>query len=249
MAKASGLGNQLYVDSTNLSNDIGAIKRISGGNSPLVITGIDKLAYERVGGKRDGGIDFTAWNNTAAAREHAVLSTLPTADRQVLVAVSTLIGSDAAAMIAKQVNYDPTRGADGSLTEDVSAVANGFGLEWGNLVTACDRTDTTATSPATGADLNAYGGASVSFSWQAYLIVSAFAGTSVTCTLQDSADNSAFANLTGGAFTAASAPGTQRLAGGAAATVRRYVRVITTGTFSNAVFTVMFVRNISTVVF
>jgi hypothetical protein len=39
------------------------------------------------------------------------------------------------------------------------------------------------------------------------------------------------------------------LAGANNATVRRYVRVSTTGTFSSATFTVMFVRNISLVAF
>ena len=249
MAKASGLGMQCYVDGFKISNDVGSLQRIGGGPALLPLTGIDKLAYERTGGKRDGEIAFTAWHNTAANQEHAVLSTLPLIDRQVLVEMATPIGSDAAAIIAKQVNYDFTRGNDGSLTEVVSTVGNSFGLEWGNLVTADARNDTVATTPATGADLNAYGGASTSFGWQAYLVVSAFSGTSVTCTLRDSADNSSFANLTGGAFTAATAVGTQRLVGGASATVRRYVQVATSGTFSSATFTVMFVRNVSAVVF
>jgi hypothetical protein len=243
------MGMQCYVDGFKISNDVGSIQRVGGGPALLVTTGIDKLAYERIGGKRDGEIAFTAFHNTAAGGEHGVLSTLPLVDRQVLVEVATPIGSDAAAIIAKQVNYDPTRGDDGSLTEVISTVGNSFGLEWGNLVTADARNDTTATTPATGADLNAYGGASTVFGWQAYLVVSAFTGTSVTCTLSDSADNSSFVNLTGGGFTAATAVGTQRLAGANNATVRRYVRVSTTGTFSSATFTVMFVRNISLVAF
>jgi len=76
----------------------------------------------------------------------------------------------------------------------------------------------------------------------------AFTGTSVTATIQDSADNSTFATLTGGLrFTAATAAGVQRLQGGRTATVRRYLRVATTGTFSSATFSVVFVRNKNTV--
>lgn len=249
MAKRSGLGNQLYIDGFDVSGDIGSLQKIGGGPAVQAVTGINQLAFARIGLARDGGIDFNAWNNTAANQEHAVLSTLPFTDRHLMYLMSTTLGDDGAALIAKQGNYDWTRGTDGALAESVSAMANSFGLEWGNTLTAGQRTDTTATSPATGVDLNAYGGASTAFSWQAYLQVFAFTGTSVTVTIQDSADNSSFSNLTGGAFTASSGIDKQRLAGGALATVRRYLKVNTTGTFSNAVFSVLFVRNTSVVTF
>lgn len=249
MAKRSGLGNQLYIDGSDVSGDIGSLQRIAGGPAALEMPGINNLAQYRVGGERNGGIDFNAWNNTAAGQEHAVLSTLPTTDRHLMYLMSTTLGDDGAALIAKQVNYDWTRGTDGALAEAVSAVSNGFGVEWGNTLTAGLRTDTTATAPATGVDLNLYGGASTAFSWQAYLQVSVFSGTSVTVTIQDSADNSSFLNLTGGAFTASTGVDKQRLAGASGATVRRYLKVNTTGTFTNAVFAVLFVRNTSTVVF
>jgi hypothetical protein len=240
---------QLYVDGSDVSGDIGSFQRISGGNTPLTVTDITQLAVARIGGVRDGGIDFTAWNNPAANQEHAVFSTLPTADRHVMCLLSTTLGDDGAAIIAKQVNYDPTRGTDGSLTEQVSTVANADGLEWGNTLTAGKRTDTTATAPATGVDLNLYGGASTAFGWSCYLQVFGVTGTSATVTIQDSADNASFANLTGGAFTASTGIDKQRLQGGATATVRRYLKVNTTGTFSNAIFAVLFARNISAVTF
>ena len=55
-------------------------------------------------------------------------------------------------------------------------------------------------------------------------------------------DNSTFAAITGAAFIAATTGGAQRLETAANATVRRYVRAVTSGTFSNAVFFVHFVR-------
>jgi hypothetical protein len=80
--------------------------------------------------------------------------------------------------------------------------------------------------------------------------VFAVTGTSVTVTLQDSADNVTFANITGGAFTAATGITAQRLASpGATDTVRRYVRAITTGTFTVGNFNLMFVRNATVVTF
>jgi hypothetical protein len=249
VAKRSGLGMQLYVDGFDISGDIGSFQKISGGNTPLEVTDITQLAVSRIGGVRDGGVDFTAWNNTAANQEHAVLSTLPTTDRHLMGLLSTTLGDDGFGFVCKQLNYDWTRGADGSLTEQVSAVANGDGLEWGNTLTAGKRTDTTATAPATGVDLNLYGGASTAFGWTCYLQVFGITGTSATVTIQDSADNASFANLTGGAFTASTGVDKQRLQGGATATVRRYLKVNTTGTFSSAIFAVLFVRNTTATVF
>lgn len=238
MAKQSGLGMNGYVGGYNLSGDITSLGKISGTVATLDVTSIDKSAYERIGGLRDGGIDFTAWFNPSALQEHAALSTLPTTDVHVMVTVGTAIGSPAACCVAKQVNYDPTRAQDGSLTFGVSAQANGFGLEWGDLLTAGVRTDTAATN---GTSLD--GLASTSFGWQAYLQVFSFTGTSCTVTLQDSADNAAFASFTGSAFTAATARTTERIAGAAGSTVRRYVRAVTSGTFSSCAFAVTFVRN------
>jgi hypothetical protein len=240
MAKTSGLGDNLYVGGFNLSGDIASLGSIHGGPAALDMTSIDLSAFERQGGLRDGGIALTSYFNPASSQAHPVFSALPTTDTLLTYARGTTIGNAGACMVAKQVNYDPKRGEDGSLTFDVEAVSNAYGLEWGTQLTAGLRTDTTATSPATGVDFTA----ATSFGWQAYLQVTAFAGTSVTVTLQDSADNSAFAGFTGSAFTAATAIGWQRLASSSpTATVRRYVRAITTGTFSNAVFSVVFVKN------
>jgi hypothetical protein len=84
------------------------------------------------------------------------------------------------------------------------------------------------------------------FGAQAYLQVTAITGTSVTVAVQDSADNSSFTTITGLTFTAVTAaPAWQRLATANNATVRRYLRVITTGTFNPATFAVVFSRNLA----
>lgn len=245
--KQSGLGDNCYIDQYDMSGDVGSLGRIS---CPVAIQdnvqGIKKFAVERLRLHSDGMIDFSSFFNvdsvTGAEGAHVALKGLTRSDRQITYCRGTTIGNPAASMIAKQINYDGSRDASGAFTFSVNAVANGYGLEWGNQLTAGLRTDTTATSPATGADLGA-SPTSYSFGWVAYLHVISFTGTSVTVTLQDSANNSAFTSLTGGAFTAAAARGTQRLASSSStATVRRYVRAITTGTFSNAVFGINFVR-------
>jgi hypothetical protein len=243
MAKQSGLGQRFFVGGFDLSNDTGAADRIGGGPAAMELTGIDKFAFERVGGLRTGSIEWTSWYNPTGA--HPVLAALPYTDVPLAWLTSTTLGDPAAACVAKQVDYSPKREPDGTLTIDVQAMSNAYGLEWGNTLTAGLRTDTTATN---GASIDTL--ASASFGGQAYLQVTAFTGTNATMTIQDSADNSAFSAVTSFAFTAVTAaPASERLQLGATATLRRYLRVATTGTFSSVSFVVVVVKNQTTTVF
>jgi hypothetical protein len=225
------------------------------------------------------------------------------------------IGGASACLVAKQVGYDATRGADGSLLLKTQGMGNAFGIEWGTQLTAGLRTDTAATngtsldqgaafstpsvplttvpvtntsplpatvvvSAGTGTNVAINGvlqgtfdgtytvlpGQTIALTYtvaptwtwtlqsafgaQAYLQVTAFAGTSVTVAVQDSADNASFTTITGLTFTAVTAaPAWQRLATANNATVRRYLRVITTGTFNPATFAVVLDRNLSSTSF
>lgn len=247
MAKTSGLGDNCYVGGYDLSGDIGALSKISGSVTTLDVTGVNKLAFERIGGLRDGGIDFSAFFNPSTAQAHPVLSALPTTDVIVSYYRGTAVGNAAACLVSKQLDYAPTRGNDGSLTIAVSAVANGFGLEWGDQLTAGLRTDTAATN---GASID--GTASTAFGAQAYLNLTAFTGTDVTVKVQDSADNVTFADVTGLVFTQVTAGVTaERVATAAGATIRRYLRAVTvtTGGVTSVTFAVTVVRNKTSVVF
>lgn len=242
MAKQSGLGDNLYVAGYNLSGDIGSLSRIGGGPAALEVTGIDKSGYERIGGLRDGAISFSAFFNKAVGAAHLRLSTLPTADVILTYARGTALAGQAAAMVAKQLNYNPSRAADGALTIVVDAQANGYGLEWGQQLTPGLKTDGVA-SNGTGVD---FGTGSKLFGLQAYLQVFAFTGTSVTVKLQESSDNGvgdAWVDVVGGGFTAATGVTSQRIETARGQTVERYLRAVTTGTFSNAVYSVVAVRN------
>ena len=259
MAKQSGLGQAFYLGGYDLSGDTGAGNEIGGGlTGTQDVTGIDKSAYERVGLNRDGRLSWTSFFNPEKATDipgtttdhaHAVLSSLPTTDRHLMWCTGASIGSPAACMVGKQIDYNPSRAADGSLTISVSAQANGYGLEWGDLLTAGARTDTTATN-GTSLDL---GTGSTAFGLQAYLQVIAFTGTTATIKLQESSDNGAgdaWADVTGGAFTAVTAgPQAQRIQTGRTQTVERYLRVATSGTFTNLKFVVAVIRNPVSVVF
>jgi hypothetical protein len=241
MAKESGLGDNFYIGGYNISNDVGSLGSISAPMGVHEMPGIDVLAMERVGGLRSGHIEFTSYLNTSAGQAHEALKSLPLTNRIATYARGTTLGAPAYVLQGKQLNYDWTRAADGALTENVTLESDQYGGEWGIQLTAGVRTDTTATSPATGVDTTA----SLSFGIQAYLQVFSFTGTSVTITVQDSADNSSFANISGlSAFTVVSAaPATERIASSNTTTVRRYLRVITAGTFSSAAFSVVVVKN------
>jgi hypothetical protein len=246
MAKTHGMGDRLLIAGNDISGDINSLTKISGGNAPIEVTDITQSAHARLGGRRDGSIDFIAYHDVAAGAAHPVLSALPSVDVLATYAHGFSLGAPCASLVSKQINYDGTRPNDGSFTLAVSAVANGFGLEWGVTASAGKQTDA-APGNGTGVDQTTV---STAFGWQAYLHVTALTGTSVIVTLQDSADNVSFANLASGAFTSATAAQTwQRLAGGATDTVRRYVRVVSSGTFSSATFFVQFVRNLTAVAF
>lgn len=248
MGKQSGLGDNLYIAGFDLSGDIGSLKRIGGGPELLEVTGINKSAFERIGGKRDGSLEYTSWFNPAVGAAHDVLSNLPATDVITTYCRGTTLGNAAACIVGKQLNYDGTRGDDGALSFDVEEPGSGYALEWGRLLTAGKRTDGAAAN-GTGVD---FGTGSTAFGLQAYLHVFAFTGTSVTVKIQESSDNGvgdAFADVAGGAFTAATGVTSQRIATASGLTVERYLRAVTTGTFSNAVFAVVAVRNDTAVSF
>jgi hypothetical protein len=247
MAKQSGLGDRLYVGGYDLSGDVGSLGNIAGGPSALEVTAINKSGMERLGGLRDGRIEFQAFFNDAAGQAHDRLADLPLTDQLAMYLRGTGLGSPGANLVAKQINYDPSRGNDGSLTIAVGDLGNGFGLEWGEQLTAGQRTDSAATN-GTGVDF----AAATAFGLQAYLQVFAFTGTSATVKIQESSDNGggdAFADVTGGGFTTVTAITAERIQTARNLAVERYLRVVTTGTFSNLVFAVVVAKNATEVLF
>jgi hypothetical protein len=242
MSKSGGLGANFYVDGIDLSNDVGELSRIGGGNSPLIVTGIDKYGIERIGGKRDGSMEFKTFRNPALGKEFDTLSPLTRSSRvATYVHNAATLGSSAASMYAKQIGYDPTRGEDGSYTNAIAALSTDYGLEWGRTLTTGKRTDVAATN-GTGVDFTA----SSAFGLQAWCHLFAFTGTSATVKIQESSDNGvgdAWADVVGGSFGALTTVGPYRLATATNLSVERYLRVITTGTFSNVIFAVQVTRN------
>jgi hypothetical protein len=248
VAKQSGLGDALFVSGYDLSGDIGSVGNVGGGYATLDVTSINRSAFERIGGIRDGRIEYSAFFNPGTDAAHERLSLLPTTDQVVTYCRGTTLGNPAACLVAKQLNYDGNRGDDGAFNFQLNSVANGYGLEWGRQLTAGKRTDTTATN---GSSVD-FGTGSTAFGLQAYLHVFAFTGTSATIKLQESSDNGAgdaWADVTGGAFTSVTGITAERIQTGRTQTVERYLRIATSGTFTNLVFAVVVNRNDTSTVF
>lgn len=236
MAKQSGLGDRLLVAGFDISGDIQALDNVHGGPALGDVTDITQSAHSRLGLLRDGGMGATVFFD--AANAHPVLSALPTADVAACYLRGTALGAPAACCVAKQIGYDPDRSADGSLILKTQFDANGFGLEWGEQLTAGLRTDTTATAGPVTDD-----GAATNFGGQAYLQVTGFTGTSVTVAIQHATTSGgSYSNIL--AFTAVTAaPAWQRIAVPNTTTIDEFVKVTTSGTFTSATFAVVFVRN------
>lgn len=251
MGKRSGLGMRLYVDGYRISGDIGAVDRLSGGPAMLEGTDIEQSAMARIPAQRSGGFEFSSYWNDATDRVFDVLSPLPTTDRHALVAV----GLHGYACVGKQINFDQARAQDGSLIATTEGQSNAYGAEWGDILTGTstdpERSDTAATNGSGFDRWDGVAGSSVDGA-QMYVQLTAFTGTSVTIKVQQSSDNGAgdaFADVTGLTTSAMSAVGAQRAATAAGLTVERYLRVVTTGTFSAATFVVMVARNLTPVTF
>lgn len=244
MAKTSGLGMAFAIGGIDISGDINAIDSINGGSSPLDMTDITMRAMARQAGSLSGGMKVKAFMNNVAGAAHPTLAPRPTTDLGAMAWVGTTVGSPVAACVGKQLNYDPKRASSGSLLIDVEVLSNAFSLEWCTGLTAFKRTDVAATNGA-GND----NGASNAFGLTMYVQIFALSGTSVTIKLQDSNDDGGTdpytdtVGATTGAVVPGSVPTTFRIVTAGGLTVKRWLRVVTVGTFNPATFAVAVNRN------
>lgn len=236
MAKRSGLAELAFIGGYSLGGDMQSYA-YNGGPAAIDVTGIESSAHERIGGLFDGKVSGAMFFNDAVGQAHPVLSLLPTTDADVMILHGQTLGNAAMFARAKQMNYDGNRGADGSLTFAVERMINGYAVQCGEALTAGIRTESTATN---GASVD--GGAQTAFGLAFAVQVTALGSGSPTIKLQDSANDSTWADISGATAGVVAANGTYFVRIGATATVRRYVRVITTGTFSGLSFACVFNR-------
>jgi hypothetical protein len=245
--KLTAIGSNCYVGSADLSGDIGAVTNLEAMLATINTTALNKGAPELINGRRDGAMAFAAFFNVDSGQEHLTFSAVPRTDVQSTVVIGTpALGSPAASMIAKQMNYAGTVGDDGSLGFTIDMEGSGYGLDFSGgsaqgdgLLTAGKETFATGTVNGTAIDL---GAVSTLFGAAAYLHVFSHGSGTATFTIQDSDDNVSFAAVTGLAFTAVTGATTQRLQTAAGATIRQYVRIQKTGVSTATVAAINFVR-------
>src|SRR4030042_3842614 len=150
MAKESGLGQNCYLDTVDVSGDVGSIDNTSKALMPIVMTDITQSAMERKAGKLSAGFSWTSYFNPT--RAHPVLEDLPRTDRIITYWHRPTLGAPVAGLLAKQLGYNGNRSEDGSLLFKVEALSNTYWMDWCNALTAGKRGDTTATN-GTGVDL------------------------------------------------------------------------------------------------
>jgi hypothetical protein len=152
MSKTSGIGANFYLAGFDLSGDVAAVNSIHTGSAVKEVTTINQSAVDRMLLQRDGSLDISSWFDTVALAEHAALKTLADTDVLATLTIGTALGNPAACTIAKQATYDLERGEDGSLAVKASVLGNGFGLDWGYLLTTGKQTVASAGN-GTGVDL------------------------------------------------------------------------------------------------
>lgn len=239
MAKRSGAGQLLCIGGYDLSGDIGVIRNAASPRDVQDVTGLNKTSVERILLRGNGILEHNVWFNDASAQAFPVLKALPTADTHAIWGISNTLGDPAAGLVAKQVNFDWQKRADGSVEGAVQALGQGSPLEWCKMLTAGVDTHVGATNGSSVDDV-----ASSAYGLIGYIQVLAFSGTDLTIVIQESSDNGgADPWATKLAFTQVTAARKfeRKTATG---TVERYLRAITTtaGGFASADILVVYRR-------
>lgn len=238
MAKKTGLGHNFFIAGNDLSGDVSAVDSLTTPVESVDVTSISKNAMERLQGRVDANMSFSFYFNDAAGQEHLALRNPAATDRLVSWTFGSTVGDTAFGVTGKQINYDMTRGEDGSLTGTVTVEGNGVAGEWGNLLSAGKITHSSATTVASKDD-----SASTSNGASAILQSMSLASGTATVKIQESSNDSSWSDLITFSNVAASSDSgktSERLT--MTGTVARYLRISTSGTFSDLVFVVQYRR-------
>ena len=239
MAKQTGLGDAFYIDGHDLSGDVTSVDTIATRKAVLDTPVLNQSGMVRLAGMGDGEISFTSWFDDGTNLLHDAVSGLPTTDVTAMYCRGTAADSPTAMLVAKQINYDYTRGTDKSLSAVVQCLGNGNGIEWGVLFAA------EATQSSAGSTSSKDDGASTSNGLAAVLQITDINSGTPTFKIQDSPNDSDWTDLVSfSAVANGNEPSAERVS--VTGTVNRYLRITSTGTFSNAKFIVAYRRGEST---
>ena len=236
MAKGAGLAQKFWLHGRDISSEVGQLNRVATPKTFMLATGIDKSAVERLITRTDGVIDFSSFFDDATGKAFTALKSLLTTDVIALYANGTSVGNTCAFLEGKQNNYDGARDADGRMEFQTIVEATGQPVNWGVMLSAGEDTHASSTSSASKDD-----SASSSNGLRAVLQLREIDSGTPTFVIEDSANDSTWATLISFAAVAdGSEPTAERKT--VTGTVDRYLRVTTTGTFTNADFAIGYER-------
>lgn len=223
---ATVLANEFDVSSYNNSLNLG-VSRAPADTSAF---GDDDKTY--LAGRVDGTYSLVGtWNDDAAADlEHATNLGLEVVYTAVPAGADT-IGNAAFLWEGLQNSYGIPMQTTDAVRHNLGGLCPSARMG-GQLLHALGTASTGASSSVDGAAQTTDGGS-------AHLHVTAFTGTSITVTVEDSANDSTWATLD--TFTAQTGAAHERIE--FTGTVERYVRVNISGTFSAATIAVAYARN------
>lgn len=252
----TGLNQRLYFDGFDASGDIGSVDTCDINRGQMDSTALPNVAMRRLLLLADLNFGFTAFYNPGVAGGsaplgpdegiHRHLNSLPTTPRygQWLLE-GPYLGAAALQYAAKQVTGPSYRRQQSGALTAVTGFMNseGFATEFGVMLT--DGGKQTFASAGNGTSLDNLAGTTKGLA----AIINHFSVTSaagVTYIIQHSTDNSSWSTLltfTTVPVTATAGYGERKTVAG---TVNRYLRVLTTGTFTNAIAAVSVRRGLAT---
>jgi len=225
MPKGSGLSQELFIGGNDTTGDVGTINNSASPRTTVPVTGINSTSVERVMTRADGLLEFGHYFNDASEQIHAALKGLPRTDVLLMWLMGNSRGDPVQMWSAKQVNYDWTKGSDGSMTGVTRVETNCVPPEWGEILSSVPA-GTCGAFGAGSVSATVDSGAATSAGAMAQLqLHNITSGANSAIFVQDSADGCSFATiLTFSVVSTGAEPAAERVT--KSGTVRRYLRVL-----------------------
>jgi hypothetical protein len=238
MAFTHGKNAKLYANGYDLTTFFKSVES-AGEAETADSTGLGGSDHTHIVGHGSATISGEGMVDNTAAAAHPVLTAALGSSN---IPVVHLPAGDTLAAFGLAIKAHETKYAVPVVIDDIvkcsfEAISN-VGLD---PVQVCHALGAeTTTGDKTAAD----GGAATTTGWRAYFQVTAFTGTNCTVKLIDSANNSTFADVSGGSFAQITAARSVEVlaASSSTATLRQYVGVNLAGTFSSITFSVVVAR-------
>ena len=240
MTKSAPLSQRLYVGGRRVSGDVNTI---SAGcpRATIDVNDIESAGVARLLGRSDGVMDISAWFDDAAGQQHEAFKSLVTTDVVWMWFLDSNRNAECACLVAKQINYDANRNADGSLAMAVQSLGTNSPLDWCNTLTAGEETHASATSSTSREDA-----AETTNGLIAYLEMREIDACTPTITIEESSDDGSDAWTTLVSFTPivdGNEPTAERVT--VTGTIEKWLRVTSTSSFGGAKFVVATRRGVA----